>query len=38
MDYNFTVSQALPWRSVFEISYVGNKSPNELINGSNGKI
>jgi hypothetical protein len=38
MDYNFTVSQALPWRSVFELSYVGNKSTNEFINGNNGKI
>jgi Carboxypeptidase regulatory-like domain/TonB-dependent Receptor Plug Domain len=38
MDYNVTVSRALPWRSVFEISYVGNQSRNELINGSNGKI
>jgi hypothetical protein len=38
MDWNLTVSQALPWRSVFEISYVGNKSQNELINGSNGKL
>jgi Carboxypeptidase regulatory-like domain/TonB-dependent Receptor Plug Domain len=38
MDWNITISQALPWRSVFEISYVGNKSVNELINGGNGKI
>ena len=38
MDWNVTISQALPWRSVFEVSYVGNKSQNELINGSNGKI
>jgi hypothetical protein len=38
MDYNVTISQSLPWRSVFEISYVGNQSRNELINGSNGKI
>jgi hypothetical protein len=38
MDWNITISQALPWRSVFEISYVGNKSINELINGSNGNI
>ncbi|HEV7220364.1 MAG: carboxypeptidase regulatory-like domain-containing protein [Terriglobales bacterium] len=38
MDYNFTVSQAVPWRSVFELSYVGNKSKDELINGNNGKI
>jgi hypothetical protein len=38
MNYNFTISQALPWRSVFEISYVGNKSQNEWIDGSNGKL
>ena len=38
MDWNLTISQSLPWRSVFELSYVGNKSVNELINGSNGKI
>jgi hypothetical protein len=38
MDYNFTVSQALPWRSVFELSYVGNKDKDELLNGANGKI
>jgi Carboxypeptidase regulatory-like domain/TonB-dependent Receptor Plug Domain len=38
MDWNITVSQALPWRSVFEASYVGNKSQNELINGGNGGI
>jgi Carboxypeptidase regulatory-like domain len=38
MDWNFTVSQALPWRSVFEISYVGNKSSDEIIDGGNGKL
>ncbi len=38
MDYNLTISQALPWRSVFEVSYVGNKSYNELINGGNSNI
>ncbi len=38
MDYNVTISQSLPWRSVAEFSYVGNQSKNELINGSNGKI
>jgi hypothetical protein len=38
MNWNFTISQALPWRSVLEISYVGNKSQNEWINGSNGKL
>jgi len=38
MDWNITISQALPWRSVFEISYVGNKSTNLLVNGNNGGI
>ena len=37
-DWNVTVSQALPWRSVFEVSYVGNQSKNELLNGANGKV
>ena len=38
VDWNITISQALPGRSVFEISYVANKSTNELINGGNGGI
>jgi hypothetical protein len=38
MDWNVTISQALPWRSVFEASYVANKSINEWIDGTNGKI
>jgi len=37
-DWNISVAQATPWRSVFEISYVGNQSRNELINGANGKL
>ncbi|HUA16432.1 MAG TPA: carboxypeptidase regulatory-like domain-containing protein [Verrucomicrobiae bacterium] len=37
-DWNLSIAQALPWRSVFEVSYVGNQSRNELLNGSNGKI
>ncbi len=37
-DWNVTISQALPWRSVFEVSYVGNQSRNELLNGGNGKV
>ncbi|HSS95535.1 MAG TPA: carboxypeptidase regulatory-like domain-containing protein, partial [Terriglobales bacterium] len=37
-DWNFSIGQALPWRSVFEVSYVGNKSYNLLINGGNGKL
>ena len=38
MDWNLTVSQALPWRSVLEVSYVANKSENEWIDGGNGKL
>lgn len=37
-DWNVSVAQALPWRSVFEVSYVGNQSRNMLINGGNGKL
>ncbi len=37
-DWNITVSQALPWRSVFEISYIGNQSKNLYQDGSNGNI
>ena len=37
-DWNISLAQALPWRSVFEVSYVGNKSYNLLINGGNGKL
>ena len=37
-DWNISVAQALPWRSVFEVSYIGNKSSNMLINGGNGKL
>jgi hypothetical protein len=36
-DWNVTLSQSLPWRSVFEVSYVGNKSIHEIIDGTNGK-
>ncbi len=38
MNWNVTISEALPWRSVFEISYVANKSQNEWIDGGNGKL
>jgi len=37
-DWNVSIGQALGWQSVFEISYVGNKSYNLLINGGNGKL
>ncbi len=38
VDWNFTVDQAIKWHMVFEASYVGNKSTEELINGSNSNI
>ena len=38
MDWNVTLSQALPWRSIFEVSYVANKSDYEFMNGGNGKL
>lgn len=37
-DWNFTISQALPWRSVFEASYVGNHSADEYMDGSNSNL
>jgi Carboxypeptidase regulatory-like domain/TonB-dependent Receptor Plug Domain len=38
MDWNVTISQALPWRSVLEVSYVANKSRNQLLNGNNDQV
>jgi carboxypeptidase family protein len=37
-DWNISIAEALPWRSVLEVSYIGNQSRNELINGANGKL
>jgi len=37
-DWNVTISQALPWRTVFEISYVGNRTDDILIHGSNSNL
>jgi hypothetical protein len=37
-NWNATLSQAVPWRSVVEISYIGNRSANEFINGSNSNL
>jgi hypothetical protein len=37
LDWNLTISQALPWHSVFEAAYVANRSRDEIINGANGK-
>lgn len=38
MNWNVTISQSLPGRSVLEVSYVANKSQNEWIDGTNGKL
>jgi hypothetical protein len=38
MDWNVTISQQAPWRSVFEVSYVANKTSNILIHGSNSNL
>ena len=37
-NWNATVSQALPKRSVLEVSYVGNRSANEFVNGANSNL
>ena len=37
-NWNVTISQALPWRSVLEVSYIGNRSANEYLDGSNGNL
>lgn len=37
-DWNATISQALPWRSVMEVSYVGNRSANEYMDGTNSNL
>jgi hypothetical protein len=33
-SYNFTVSQALPWRSILEIEYTGSRSRDLLVTGN----
>lgn len=37
-DWNLTVSQALKWRSVVEVSWVANHSANEYLDGSNSNL
>ncbi len=37
-NWNATVSQALPRRTVFEVSYIGNRSANEYLDGSNSNL
>lgn len=37
-DWNFTIDQALPHRSLLQVSYVGNRSGNEYMDGSNSNL
>jgi hypothetical protein len=37
-DWNATISQSLPHRTVVEVSYVGNRSADEYMDGSNSNI
>jgi hypothetical protein len=37
-DWNATISQAMPWRSLLEVSYVGNRSANEFMDGTNSNL
>lgn len=37
-DWNFTVDQALPHRALIEVAYVGNRSANEYMDGSNSNL
>jgi hypothetical protein len=37
-DYNLTISQALPWRSLLEAAYVGTHSAEEYLDGGNSNI
>lgn len=38
MDWDIAISQALPWHSVLQVAYVGDKSSNLYVDGSNGKL
>ncbi len=35
-NWNFSIDQALPWKSVFEIGYTGSRSRNMLLGGNDG--
>lgn len=37
-DWNFTIDQALPYRSLLQIAYVGNRTANEYMDGSNSNL
>ena len=35
-NYSFTISQKMPWKSVFEVAYVGNQSKDLLLENAGG--
>ncbi len=37
-DWNLTISQAMKWRSVLEVSWVGNRSVDEYLDGGNSHL
>jgi len=37
-DWNVTIDQAVPWGSLIEVSYVGNRSADEWMDGSNSNL
>jgi hypothetical protein len=37
-DWNVSIDQAVPWQSLVEVSYVGDKTTGEEFNGGNGNI
>ncbi len=37
-DWNLSIDQAVPWQSLVEVSYVGDKTTGEEFNGGNGNI
>ena len=37
-DWNATISREFPFRSLFQISYIGNRSYHTYVDGSNGRL
>jgi hypothetical protein len=37
-SWNFTISQQLPWSSIFELAYIGNRSENIPSSGNGGSL
>lgn len=37
-DWNFTIDQALPHRSLLQLAYVGNRTGNEYMDGTNSNL